>query len=316
MQVASDKSAIVEELPKACADENAAVEFLEKARWEGGAACPHCGDMDVYQMKDRKTGERNKRYLWRCRGCNKQHTVRTGTVFEDSRIPLRHWCFAFWATCSSKKGVSALQIKRQTGLTYKSALFLMHRVRFAMEPEQPEPKLSGTVEVDETYVGGKPREKGTSKRGRGTSKTPVMALIERNGNARTVVPERVTAATLKGAIRQHVDCSSRIITDDFSSYHGIGKEFDGGHDIVKHSIGEYTRGDIYTNTAESFFSLLKRGIHGTFHHVSKKHLHRYVSEFEFRWNTRDLEDGARTVAAIKSSEGKRLFYKEPVADNS
>lgn len=157
-KVGLNKSQIVKELPAACGDEAAAVEFIERRRWSDTPCCPHCGSIGVYQMCRRETGERNKRYLWRCRDCNKQYTVRIGTVFEDSRIPLRHWCYAFWAACDSKKGVSATQIRRQTGLSYKSALFMMHRIRWAMAADhRPAPKLSGTVEADEAIVGGKPR---------------------------------------------------------------------------------------------------------------------------------------------------------------
>ena len=150
-KVATDKSAIVTAIPFACANERAAVEFMELQRWEGEAPCPRCGDMNVYQMQDRQTGERQKNYRWRCRGCQQQFTVRVGTVMEDSPIPLRHWCLAFYLACTAKKGVSAMQIKRQTGLSYKSALFLMHRIHYAMQPEHDTP-LSGTVEVDQTYV--------------------------------------------------------------------------------------------------------------------------------------------------------------------
>src|SRR5438128_1806036 len=149
-KVASDKSEIVAALPRACSDEKAAVEFFESQRWrETGPCCPRCGDSDVYQMRDRKTGERNKRFLWMCKGCGKQYTVRVGTVLEESLIPLRHWVFGFWSAAASKKGISSLQIKRVTGLTYKSALFMMHRIRFAMaEDWTGQPKLSGTVEAD------------------------------------------------------------------------------------------------------------------------------------------------------------------------
>jgi transposase-like protein len=158
-KVASNKSAIVAALPRACQDETAAVEFFEEQRWAvTGPCCPRCGDTDVYKMADRATGKRNKRFLWRCKGCQGQYTVRFGTVYEDSPIPLRHWCHAFWKACSGKKGVSALQIKRETGLSYKSALFLMHRIRWAMaENYAGQPKLSGIVEANETFVGGKPR---------------------------------------------------------------------------------------------------------------------------------------------------------------
>lgn len=320
-KIAKDKSDIVAELPLACSDEDAAVEFMERQRWGDSPACVHCGDTNVYQMRDRKTGGRNKRYLWRCRGCGKQYTVRVGTVMEDSQIPLRHWCYAFWAACSSKKGVSALQIKRQTGLSYKSALFLMHRIRWAMAPVEYDRKLNGTVEVDETYVGGKPRKRSPGwpmrpskkgrRTGRGTPKQPVVALVERDGDVRTQVVTNVTAENLKGAIREHVDRDARIVTDEFASYRGIGDEYAGGHEAVRHSVGEYARGDVHTNTAESFFALFKRGMYGTFHNVSRKHLHRYLSEFEFRFNNRHLEDGARTVKAIRSAEGKRLYYRWP-----
>ena len=142
------KSEVIRALPLACQNETAAVEFMESMRWGDEPCCPRCGDVDVYKMIDRKTGERNKRFLWRCKGCNQQFTVRVGTVMEDSRIPLRHWCFAYWRAATSKKGVSALEIRRQTGLSYKSALFLMHRIRFAMAPTDGEPKLTGTVKVD------------------------------------------------------------------------------------------------------------------------------------------------------------------------
>ena len=316
------KCPVLQEIPRACVDETAAVEFLEKQRWGGIPACPRCGDTNVVQVKDAK-GNRNKRFLWRCHGCKQQFTVRIGTVFEDSRIPLRIWCYAFWKACSSKKGISALQISRECSLSYKSALFLMHRIRYAMTEPGEQEKLQGDIEVDETYVGGKPKY--TQKRefrvsrgpkqqiGRGTNKTPVMVIIKRNDKARAKVIPNVTGDTLKTAIRENVHKSSRIITDENKGYFGIGKEFTGGHEAVNHSAKEYVRGDVYTNTAESFFSLLKRGFYGTFHSVSKKHLHRYINEFEFRWNTRKIDDGDRTAAAIRGADGKRLMYREPTS---
>lgn len=302
---------VIQAIPMACADETAAVEFLEKQRWEDMPCCPECGSVDVYQMQDRKTGERQANFRWRCRDCSKQYTVRTGTVFEESRIPLRHWCYGFWRSCTSKKGVSALEIHRHTGVSYKSALFMLHRIRFAMADSVVGP-LSGDVEVDETYVGGKPRYKGQSKRGRGTNKQPVVALVERGGRVKTRPVANVTGATLKGIIRESVDRSSRIITDENTAYRGIGPEFAGGHESVCHSRKEYVRGDIHSNTIEGFFSQVKRGLNGIYHSVSKEHLHRYLAEFEFRYNNRELTDGQRTVAAIKAAQGKRLLYKEPV----
>ena len=183
IQSKSTKSDIpIQELPAACSDEPKAVAFMEKHRWGDYPACPKCGGMNVYKMQSRHGG-REKHYRWRCRDCSSLYSVRTGTVFEDSRIPLRHWCFAFWRASTSKKGVSALEIHRQTGLSYKSCLFLLHRIRFAMAPTDGNP-LTGTVEVDETYVGGKPRYP-RNKRKAYTSKAPVIAMVERGGQVRS-----------------------------------------------------------------------------------------------------------------------------------
>jgi transposase-like protein len=305
-----ENSETIAEIPLACCDELAAVEFLEKRLWKGEPVCHHCESLNVYQMKD-ASGQRNKRFLWRCHDCKGQFTVRLGTVFEESRIPLRHWCYAFWRASTSKKGVSALEIKRHTQLSYKSALFLMHRIRFAMtqNPSEGE-KMTGTVEVDETYVGGKPRAgTGYHKRGRGTSKTPVLGIVQRDGNIHRRVVANVSAKTLKSAIREVVDKQARIITDEHFGYRGIGKEFAGGHHTVNHGTREYARGDIFTNTAESSFALIKRGLMGVYHAVSKEHLHRYLGEFDFRWNTRKLNDGQRTTLAIESALGKRLIMQ-------
>jgi transposase-like protein len=315
----SDRSAIIAALPKACADELAAVEFIESLRWaETGPCCLRCGDTDVYKMTDRKTGERNRRFLWKCNGCQKQYTVRVGTVMEDSRIPLHHWAYALWKSCSSKKGVSALQIKRETGLTYKSALFMMHRIRFGMaEDWSGQPKLSGTVESDETYVGGKPRNKHPAKgpeKGWLERKTPVVSLVERGGKIRSFVTN-VTAANVGQILQENVSRDSHLMTDSAPLYAltGIGKFF-ARHGMTNHKKGQYAKPDgTHSNTVESSFSLLKRGIYGTFHNVSRKHLHRYVAEFDFRWNARKVDDGARLALAIRGAEGKRLRYKEPVA---
>jgi transposase-like protein len=314
------KDEVLQAIPLACTDETAAVEFMEKQRWGEHPACPHCGSIKVSKMTD-KNGGRNKRFLWRCHDCKDQFTVRIGTVFEDSRIPLKIWCHAFWRACASKKGVSALQIKRECSVTYKTALFLMHRIRCAMTEPQQQEQLKGIVEVDETYVGGKPRrgkkhiDTDHRFRGRGTPKTPVLALVERNGDVRARVVPNVTAKTLGDIMIREIHPSTRIMTDDYRAYRTIGKPF-AGHEFTRHSSGEYARGDVYSNTAESFFAILKRGLYGTFHAVSKKHLHRYISEFSFRWNTRQVNDGERIAEAIKSAEGKRLMYREPTAKSA
>jgi transposase-like protein len=268
------KSNIVAEIPAACSDELTAVEFFEKQRWGANPCCVKCGSVDVYKMADAKTGERSKRFLWRCRDCKEQYTVRIGTVYEESRIPLRHWAYAFWRACSSKKGVSALEIQRQCQISYKSALFLMNRIRFAMAPDLPTAApLTGIVEVDDTYVGGKPRNKWIDNRAtKMQNKSIVFGAVERGGQIRRKVIADVTGKTLKAEIKKVVDPRSRIMTDEFVSYKGIGDSFEGGHSRIRHKLGQYAKGDITTNTIESSFALIKRGIIGTYHNVSKEYL--------------------------------------------
>ena len=299
--------------------EDEARSILEAIRWPDGPTCPHCGVKTVTRLSN---SEKYRDGLFQCNGCRGQFSVILGTVMEGSHITLRQWVQAFHSMCSHKKGVSALQLQRNLGLhTYHSAWHLAHRIRLAMKCDPLASKLGGTVEVDESYVGGKPR-KGkrdqsgdliVNKRGRGTKKVPVIALVERGGRIRTRVVEHVNASNLKAAIRENVNKTAAIQTDELASYHGIGQEFEGGHQTVNHSEGEYARDDVNTNSAESFFALLKRGVHGTFHHVSKTHLHRYCDEFSFRWDERKVTDGERTVEAIKGAEGKRLAYRGSVA---
>jgi transposase-like protein len=313
---------IIKEIPMACADEQTAVEFFEKQRWGDTPACPCCGSVDVYQMMDSKTGERQKNNRWRCRDCKKQYTVRTGTVFEESRIALRHWAFAFWRASTSKKGVSALEIHRQTGISYKSCLFMLNRVRFAMSNSAPEilGPDRGIVEVDETYIGGKPRHpnyhshqiKKDHRKTWHKKKQCVLAMVERGGAVKTKPIANVTGSNVQAAMQENIDKSARIATDQSVVYPGCEQYFTSGHRAVNHSIKEYVRGQIHTNTVEGFFSSVKRGLNGIYHSVSKEHLHRYMSEFEFRYNNRDLDDGPRTLMAIKGAEGKRLTYRESV----
>jgi transposase-like protein len=310
-QVGENKSAVVKSMPMACSNEDAAVELMEQLCWGENPFCSHCGDTNVYKMMDSKTGKRNKDYRWRCNGCKKMFTVRMNTVMESSRIPLRHWCYAFWAACSSKKGVSALQIKRMTGLTYKSALFLMHRIRESMTTNST--PMTGIVEADETYIGGKPRKgTGKHKRGRGIKKTPVFGIVERNGRVKSQVIASVNAANLKGAILELVDRNAHVMTDENPCYNGLGNDF-AGHSSVCHSANEFVRNGIHTNTMESAWALLKRGIYGVFHNVSKKHLHRYLSEFDFRYNTRKVDDGERVRAAVRNGVGRRLAYQDLIS---
>jgi transposase-like protein len=312
-----EHSEIIEAIPKACSDELAAVEFFEQRLWKGTPHCFHCGSVSVYKMIDAKTGLRNKRFRWRCRDCHQQFTIRQGTVFEESRIPLRHWAFAFWRAATSKKGVAALEIKRQTGLSYKSALFLMNRIRFAMAPDAAtNPKLIGTIECDEVWIGGKPRKgTGPHKTGRGTSKTPVFVAVERGGKIRRKIVASVNGETLKAAIRETVNVrQSMLLTDENPAYKAIGPEFIGGHMTVNHRDGEYSRNDVNNNTAESSNALIKRGLVGIYHNVSKEYLHRYLWQWDFCWNHRAMNDGERVEKLIQAADGKRMMYKQPLSD--
>jgi transposase-like protein len=305
-------SPVLAALRAAAVSEPAAVEFLEQQRWAGAAACPRCGDAAVYKMTS-VNGERNKDYRWRCKGCKQMFTVRTGTIFEESRLPLRIWVYAFWKACSSKKGISALQLAREMEITHKTALFVLRRIRHGLG-NHDDPKLTGTVEVDEVYVGGRPRYRGTSKYGRGTSKTPVIGMVQRDGDVRFRMMERLTSDRIANLLIENADRTCRVITDEFGLYGPLGGVFRGGHESVKHSNREYVRPgtDVHSNTVESVFSLIKRGVMGTFHSITPKHLPNYLNEFEFRYNTRKVDDGTRVTKAIQRVQGKRLMYRESV----
>jgi transposase-like protein len=338
-KVGGAKTDLEAQLPLACASEPHAIEFMERQRgWtsEADAVCPKCGVVgESYKMKDAKTGERNARYLWRCRACKSQFTVKVGTIMEDSPIPVRFWCLAFYRAAASKKGVSALQIQRETGLSYKSALFLMHRIRWAMRPaNEAEPKLGAngeTVEYDETYIGGKPRgharyaqqikPDGTRKMGHAVDfadrKTPVVGGIERDGRVKVRVAMNLTAGELQKHVAQMVDTAAHLNTDQAQAYKAIGQQF-ASHARIRHNAGQYVRYttdgvQVTTNRIEGFWANLKRQLHGTHHSVSRKHLHRYLSEAEFKYNNRHLTDGERTVKLIQASELRRLTYAAQIA---
>ena len=306
------KSQILEELRNAAVDEAKAVAFLEGQRWGSDPCCPHCGDMDVYPMM---TGERrNKDYRWRCKGCKKMFTVRTKSVLEETRLPLRVWVYAIWKAASSKKGIAALQLSRECEITHKSALFVLRRLRHGLTEENPQ-KLTGTVEADEVYIGGRPRYVSRSNMGTYADyKTPVVGIVQRGGDVRFRVMPRVTAASLGEFVAENADRSCRLITDDAKVYKTVGQAFEGGHKYTRHSHRQYVKPgtDIHSNTIEGVFSLLQRGVMGTFHSVSRKHLPNYLNEFQFRWNTRKLNDDERITRVVKSLVGKRLEYRESV----
>ena len=289
-------------------------QYLEEIRWPNGVVCPHCRNADHKRIwKIEENPEKKIRAgLYHCAECDKQFTVTVGTIFEDSHIPLRKWLIAWYLLCSSKKGISSLQIQRMLGLgSYRTALFMMHRIRYALAHPDFTGMLKGVVEVDETYVGGKATGTGKTGRSPTSNKACVVSLVERGGKARSLVIDRVTSENLHGAIMEHIQDGSTVMTDDFMGYRNMPRIFT--HKPVKHSAKEYTRREkdllVHTITVESKFSLLKRGIVGTFHQVSKKHLPLYLAEFDHRFNHRKSTDGERTVSALKCAEGKRLTLK-------
>jgi transposase-like protein len=233
--------------------------------------------------------------------------VTVGTIFEDSHIPLRKWIIAWYLLCTSKKGISALQVQRMLDLgSYRTAWMMMHKIRFALKDPAFADKLSGTVEVDETYIGGKRRGMGRCYKG---NKTAVVALVERNGRVRSGVMHHVTGKNIKAVLKANVDTSTAIMTDSYQIYPMATKGFK-SHESVNHKEREYVRGNVHTNTVEGYFSLLKRGVVGTFHHVSKKHLPLYLAEFDHRYSNRKVTDGQRTFDSLAKMEGKRLKYRD------
>jgi len=290
--------------------EDEAREMVEKLRWPDGIICPKCkSEKGAYKLESKPESKNKVRPgLYKCKACRQKFTVTMGTIFEDSHIPLNKWMIGIYLMNASKKGISAHQLHRMLDITYKAAWFMAHRIRYAMT-QQPLGQLIGTIEADETYVGGKMRG---GKRGRGSeNKTPVFALVERGGELRAGKVQNVSGKTLKGIIRENVTSDSHIMTDNFLSYLGLDQEF-ASHETVDHSSGEYVRDDVYTNTLEGWFSLLKRGVNGTFHHVSEKHLDRYVGEFVYRYNNREITDTERAKKAVRATGGKRLIYKETI----
>ena len=296
------------------ADEDAAREFIEFLRWPSGAACLHCGSVKVYKITANKA-KKVRKGLYKCGDCGEQFTVTVGTIFEDSRIPLNKWFHAIHLLCTSKKGMSAHQIHRTLGITYKSAWFLMHRIRHAMTEEPLSGQLNGIVESDETFIGGKAKnmhakERAEKIQGRGTvNKEAVVTLVERGGRVKTTHVGHVTGENVREVLRQHVAAEARLMTDESTLYSGVESEF-AEHHTVNHKAGEYVRGEAHVNTSESVHSLMKRGVIGVYHHWSVTHLHRYCSEFDFRFNRRKLTDGERVLEAFRKVEGKRLMYRD------
>ncbi len=277
--------------------------------------CPHCRNRTekaIYRLEPKEGTKTVQKGLYKCGACRKKFTVRVGTIFEDSHLPISKWLMAFFILSSSKKSISANQLSRMLKITYKASWFMAHRIRFAMGQEMPLYRLlKGVVEADETFVGGKGDRSTKLSR-----QTPVMALIEQDGQMRTRVLPNVSQKNIGNALRDCVSKDAVLCTDQHLGYRGPGKQFKAHHTVV-HSKNEYilkTRDGISagTNRCESFFSLLKRGVHGAWHSVSREHLHRYANEFAFRWNTRSLTDGKRMETAIGLTTGKRLTYRQVI----
>lgn len=284
-------------------------EALEALRWPDGPFCPHCGNSDQEKIA-KGEGKAHRPGLYYCAECNGQFTVTVGTVMERSKIPLSKWLLAMHLMGASKKGMSALQLKRMLGVTYKSAWFLCHRIREAMTPTERGPigGFNKVVESDETLIGGKMKNRAYAKKE--PKKHSVLTLVERDGESHSFHVANVKAATLRAAIVNTVDRKSHFVTDELTSYDPIGREFV-GHSTVNHSANEYVRlgGFAHVNTAECRFSLMKRAVFGTHHSISEAHLSRYLSEWDFKWNTRKMKDGERAALIARGIEGKRLTYR-------
>jgi transposase-like protein len=288
-------------------DDATCKEYLVQMRWANGIVCPHCGNDDkIYTMKSN----------YKCAKCRKQFSVTKGSIFENSAIPLQKWFAAVWLITSHKKGISSLQLHRDLGITQKSAWFLLQRIRFAMRTRSFNMPLTEIVELDETYVGGKNKNRHASKKvfsGQGRSrrdKTPVFGLVERNGRLVAMRVRNTKKATLMPIIDRNVTKDARIMSDHYNAYHSLSSVYE--HEMVKHSSGEYVVGECHTNTIEGFWSLLKRGIIGIYHNVSEKHLDAYVDEFEYRYNTKNLECADR-FSNMLTLVNSRLTYNQLTA---
>lgn len=286
-------------------NEDAAFEYVEARLWPTGPVCPHCGTVDqATKMK----GKTTRKGLWNCRACRKPFTVRMGTVFESSHVPMRIWLQAIYLVCSSKKGISTRQLQRTLGGSMKTAWFLSHRIREMMAPHIDDVGPLGsngkTVEADETWISKSPK---TRRAPHERTTTQILSLVERGGPIRS---QFLDHRTVRQALFGQLDIDARLVTDNSVVYRKIMP--DGQHEFVDHSKDEYVRGDVHTNTLEGFFSVFKRGLIGVYQHMDKKHLDRYLAEFDFRFNTRaklGITDKERADRALVGAKGKRLMYE-------
>lgn len=293
-------------------DEQTCREHFAQIRFRNGEYCPHCGHSKIYRFQN------SMRY--RCAKCGNDFTIKTGTVFGESKLPLRKWFIAIYLLSTSNKGISSVQLAKQVGVTQKTAWFMDHRIRAALK--QGKQLLSGTIELDETYLGGREKNKHQSKRVAGTqgrntkTKVPVFGLIQREGEVRAIATDDVKMRTVEKYIMRNAKIGSKLYTDDFSSYSRLGKFFQ--HEVIRHAIGEYVReGEIHSNTIESFWALFKRGFHGIYHQMSRKHLQRYIDEFSYRFNRRKQNlQSIFTDAVEKVSKSSTLPYKALIGETT
>ncbi len=307
-------------------NEAEAYEYLEAKRWPHGPVCPHCQSQAAHyiepksgtgartvERKGRESKTTTYRRIYTCGGCKKQYSVLVDTIFSDSKIPVHKWLMAIHLMCSGKNGVAAHELSRQLGITVKSAWFMGHRIRYAMQMPSIFDKFAGVVEADETYFGGAAKFMHKADRdrritGRGSvDKIAVVTLVERGGRARFRVMRRVTGENIGKVLHEHISPAAAFMTDTASVYVDAGKRFV-SHETVDHSAGEYVRGSVYTNTVEGYFSQLKRSVDGTHHHVTEQHLDRYLAEFDWRYSSRKMVDADRTELTIRKTAGKRLTY--------
>lgn len=291
-------------------DEKSCIQYLTTIRWRNGEYCPYCGCETVYHFKNGT--------IHKCADCRQKFSIKVGTIFEDSKVSLKKWFIAIYLITSHKKGISSIQLAKDLKVTQKTAWFMLHRLREAAKTKSYNAPLKNEVEVDETYIGGKEKNKHFSKRnsirGRSTaSKSAAVALIERGGTVRTFTVDNITSRNLNRLIADNVALGSLVYTDEFNAYKGIHPFY--VHKTVDHSKGEYVTGNAHTNTAECFFSQFKRGLVGIYHVMSKKHLGRYLQEFAFRYNMRAKPNGAGFRELLFNCEG-RLTYKELITNAS
>ncbi|TKB61321.1 MAG: IS1595 family transposase [Nitrospira sp.] len=295
----------LQEAIKYFSDPQRTFDFVIALRWPQGPVCPRCQSLEHRFIKTRS--------IWACKSCQKQYSVKVGTIFEDSAIKLDKWMCAMWMMVNAKNGISSYEIHRSLGVTQKTAWFMMHRIRLVLQNGSLDRKLTGEVEADETYIGGKARNMHKDKKQKALKaegyfrKAVVMGMLERDGEVRTKVLNVASAKVLAREIRANVEPGSTLYTDQLASYTRVGQEY--AHHVINHAQ-EYVRGNVHTNGIENVWSLLKRGIKGTYVSVEPFHLFRYLDEQSFRFNTRKSNDQGRFISALSSIQGKRVEYKD------